>query len=210
MTIEQKRFLQKKKLVVDDWYMFPQYGFTIYDEPHGNKEYIDVNPHTKRLNAYFKLKEIKGEFVRGNFLEDPAPKDFWMRKDVFENRGFFVTAFLVLLCFIPFTIYNLFQTPEIKEKEVVVNLGKKTIGYYIKLMILTPLYFLMAGDKTFVEFKNGLISHTCEWVKFTKELNILIGELANTLVAILYIQKIAILIKQRKNNGDWMTLNTKN
>jgi len=45
------------------------------------------------------------------------------------------------------------------------NLWKKTIGYYITFLILTPFWFLTLSKdrKTWQEFKIGWIPHKCKF-----------------------------------------------
>jgi len=52
-----------------------------------------------------------------------------------------------------------------EEDKEIVNLGRKTIGYYIDLYIMTPFWYMSVSPtrKSWVEFKNGLISHKHEW-----------------------------------------------
>lgn len=47
----------------------------------------------------------------------------------------------------------------------IVNLGKKSIGYYIKLFLLTPIWWINMNEnrKSYTEFKNGLIDHKCDF-----------------------------------------------
>lgn len=54
------------------------------------------------------------------------------------------------------------------------NLGKKSFWYYVRLILLTPLWLAMTSStkKSWNEFSNGLISHKCDFeteVKYDDE-----------------------------------------
>jgi hypothetical protein len=51
------------------------------------------------------------------------------------------------------------------ENKEQISLGKKTLLFYVQLILITPFYFLYVSDtkKTWKEFVNGLITHEHEW-----------------------------------------------
>lgn len=113
MTLEQRRFCAIKKIKVGSTTMFPRFGFSVFAEPNYASEgmYMDTNPFTKSLDReLFEVKEITANgFVRGNFYSRPKGRDFYIAKSELEMRGAIETILLLILCFIPCAIYNLFK-----------------------------------------------------------------------------------------------------
>lgn len=111
LTTEQKNWLLTKNIKVGSFYMFPRFGFNIYEYPNSKSINIDTNPFTRSLDhEYFNVKEKRDSFVRGNFLNKPHRVDFWMKEDELSNRGLFESLILLIISFVPFVIYNQFKS----------------------------------------------------------------------------------------------------
>lgn len=172
LTDKQKQFLSRREIKVGNFYSFPTFGFDVYAEPnYSSGERMDTNPFTKSLaKEFFKVKEITGDFCKGNFQHRPKGRDFYLTTEQLSKRDSFVVLLLSIFLFIPFLVYNIFKgdvsfKSEDKKEESVNLLGKKTIGYYIQLILITPFWFfsLSSTKKSWKEFKYGLISHKCEY-----------------------------------------------
>lgn len=172
LTNKQKLFLSRREIKVGGFYSFPTFGFDIYAEPnYSSGKTLDTNPFTKSLaGEFFIVNEIiDDDFCKGNFQHRPKGRDFYITVEQLSKRDSFVILLLSVLLFIPFFVYNLFtgeiKKSEIKETENITLLGKKSIGYYIQLVLVTPFWFLSlsATKKSWKEFKYGLISHKCEY-----------------------------------------------
>lgn len=175
LTDKQKQFLSRREIKVGSFYSFPAFGFDFYAEPnYSSGARMDTNPFTKSLqNEFFVVKEIiNGEFCRGNFQYRPKGYDFYITHEQLSKRDSMPKLLLSILLFIPFFIYNLFKgevsfkndDKKVDDKNITL-LGKKTIGYYIQLILVTPFWFfsLSPTKKSWKEFKYGLISHKCEY-----------------------------------------------
>lgn len=173
LTDEQKHFLSRRKIKVGDFYSFPAFGFDVYEEPnYSSGMRMDTNPFTKSLaKEFFIVKEVKYDFCRGNFHHHSRIRDFYITHEQLSKRDSFVVFFLFIVCFIPFLVYNLFKgevsfkNDDKKVDENITLLGKKTIGYYIELILVTPFWFLSLSTtkKSWKQFKYGLIKHKCEY-----------------------------------------------
>ena len=120
LTKKQVNWLFSKNIKVGEWYMFPRFGFTIYEKPFIKGSYIDTNPFTKSLdNQYFVVKEKINGFCRGNFQHKPAPTDFYLEERELSNRNLIEFFFLLIICFIPMILYNIYKklTKRNYEKE---------------------------------------------------------------------------------------------
>ncbi len=109
LTTKQKQWLVRKSIKVNDFYMFPRFGFTVYAEPnYASREYIDTNPFTKSLDSeMFLVKEKINGFCRGNFYHKPKGRDMYLSEEELSRRGLIEMLFLLIISFIPLTIYNL-------------------------------------------------------------------------------------------------------
>jgi hypothetical protein len=111
LTTKQKQWFFRKTIKVNNFYMFPRYGFTIYTEPkYSGGEYFSTNPFTKSLDhESFTVKEIKNGFCRGNFYDKPLKNDWWITEEDLSRRDFIEVILLFILCFVPLVIYNWFK-----------------------------------------------------------------------------------------------------
>lgn len=110
LTQKQKDWLNRRTVKVGGFYLFPQYGFTIYARPSyaSSKYYLDTNPFTKTLNGdYFLVKEKIDGFCKGDFYRSPTGTDFYISESDLSFRDLPEYLFLLAVCFIPMTIYNL-------------------------------------------------------------------------------------------------------
>lgn len=171
LTKSQKKFLSRREIKIGGFYSFPTFGFDIYAEPtYGSGGRMETNPFTKSLaNEFFVVKEIKGDFCKGNFQHRPKGRDFYITQEQLSYRDSFVKLLLSVLLFIPFFAYNLWnggvkEIDEVKDENIFL-LGKKGFGYYLQIILVTPLWFfsLSPTKKSWKEFKYGLISHKCEY-----------------------------------------------
>src|SRR6478735_10072480 len=99
-TKKQKTWFFTKTIKVGSFYMFPRFGFTVYSEPrYSSGEHMDTNPFTKSLDTqYFNVKEITDNgFVKGNFLDKPHYKDFYLTLTELSSRSLFEVLFLFLI-----------------------------------------------------------------------------------------------------------------
>jgi len=173
LTKSQKQFLSRREIKVGGFYPFPAFGFKFYAEPnYSSGASMDTNPFTKSLaHEFFVVKEITGDFCRGNFQSRAKGSDFYLDKEELSMRSGIEKLLLSLLLFIPFFVYNLFkggvkETEEIKPTdEKIVLLGKKNFWWYLQMILVTPLWFfsLSPTKKSWKEFKYGMISHKCEY-----------------------------------------------
>jgi len=110
LTDGQRSFLVRKNIKVGNMYQFPMFGFHVYPSAsyeHGEK--LDTNPFTKSLaSQFFVVKEITGDFVRGNFHERPKNPDFYLTVSELQSRSLFEMFVMFLVLVIPFSLYNLF------------------------------------------------------------------------------------------------------
>ena len=111
LTTKQKQWLVRKTIKENDFYMFPRFGFTVYAEPnYASGEYIDTNPFTKSLDSeMFLVKEKINGFCRGNFYHKPKGRDVYLSEEELSRRGLIEMLFLLIISFIPMTIYNWFN-----------------------------------------------------------------------------------------------------
>jgi hypothetical protein len=173
LTKSQKQFLSRREIKVGGFYPFPAFGFKFYAEPnYSSGASMDTNPFTKSLaHEFFVVKEITGDFCRGNFQSRAKGSDFYMVKEELSMRSGIEKLLLSLLLFITFFVYNLFkggvkeETEEIKDYGNYILLGKKGFGYYLQIILVTPFWFfsLSPTKKSWKEFKYGMISHKCEY-----------------------------------------------
>lgn len=128
LTPSQKLFFFQKKIKAGTWYMFPRFGFTVYEQPcytQGKSEHMDTNPFTKSLDhEYFMVKEKINGFCRGNFVNKPHHTDFYLTEEELSSRDMFECLFLFLVCSIPMLIYNIFKggVSKIEASETIKNL----------------------------------------------------------------------------------------
>jgi hypothetical protein len=111
LTDDQKIFLVRKKIKVNDFYMFPRMGFNFYSEPDYSKSgHISTNPFTRSLDhEHFFVKEKVGDFCKGNFYHKPSEcGDFYITEEELSRRGLIEIVLLSIIMFIPFTLCNLF------------------------------------------------------------------------------------------------------
>ena len=110
LTPEQRLFLTTRNLREGKFYMFPRWGFHIFDEK-GDKAYLPTNPFTKSLDRhYFLVKELTGgKLVRGNFYEKPLAEDFYLSKEELQRRDAVEMVFVVLVCVPWFWAKNLWN-----------------------------------------------------------------------------------------------------
>lgn len=115
LTQKQKTFLLVQKITVNGIYMFPSWGFVAYKYPDPEMSHcIDNNPFTRSLDhERFLVKEIKpdSKYVRGNFYRRPLANDFYLLKEELEERPMILVLLLTIICYVPFTVYNLFKKP---------------------------------------------------------------------------------------------------
>ena len=108
----QKEYIRVRALKIGELYMFPRWGFTIYDA-NKNADYLSTNPFTKSLDKqFFYLKEIGEDgLVRGNFYERPLKQDFYLNAEELKKRDhvemFFMSLFYVPYCWIKNTVLTL-------------------------------------------------------------------------------------------------------
>jgi len=77
---------------------------------YGSGQPFEVSLFGKNLSGeFFRVTEIDGKFVKGNFERNPTTPDFYLEKAELETRPLFEMAFLFLLLSIPFMVYNLFK-----------------------------------------------------------------------------------------------------
>lgn len=98
-----KRLINYREINIGDIYLFPQWGFFVYETPnHNNGRYLDTNPMTKSLNNdYFLTKEKEGGFIRGNFYKKPLSQDFYLTELSISKRDL-VDKTLFCLFVLPF------------------------------------------------------------------------------------------------------------
>lgn len=111
LTQRQRDFIAKRDLKIGSIYMLPRFGFYVFSKPdYDSGMYMDTNPFTKSLDYQpFELKEIRDNFVRGNFFHGANGADFWLMRDDIELREGIVMLLLLCIFYIPFRIYNLFN-----------------------------------------------------------------------------------------------------
>lgn len=127
LTIEQMQWLLYREIKTGKAYMFPRFGFTVYDKPSyaSDFEKLDTNPFTKSLDHHrFLVKEEVNGFFRGNFERRPLSSDFYISVDEMSSRGTLEWLFLLTICYIPMVIYNYF-TKE-KQNQYAVQYGEAT------------------------------------------------------------------------------------
>lgn len=100
-------FVNFRTIKEDDFYMFPRWGFTVYESLEDKKGYyINTDPFTRSLDSeYFNVVKVHDNgLCEGNFLRSPHKDNFYIskfelsRRDLFE-RGFikvFVLPFLMI------------------------------------------------------------------------------------------------------------------
>lgn len=108
LTTKQKEWLVSKNIKENCFYMFPRFGFTVYAEPnYSSGEHIDTNPFTKSLHGeMFMVKKKVNGFCKGNFYNRPAEIDFWLSEEELSSRTLIEMLFLLIISFLPMTIYN--------------------------------------------------------------------------------------------------------
>ena len=111
LTTKQKLWMIKRTIKVDNFYMFPMFGFHIYPEANYlNSEYMDVNPFTKSLgHECFNVKEKVNGFFKGNFYHKPLIKDFYLSEDELSSRSFIEIFLIMSFALIPLVIFNLLR-----------------------------------------------------------------------------------------------------
>lgn len=111
-TDKQKSFFVTKEIKSGSSYMFPRFGFTFYpDASYNHGTYMDTNPFTKSLDKeLFYVKDVSGNFCKGNFVRKPLGQDFYIEKNELESRDMFEALLLFIFCCIPFVIYNLYKS----------------------------------------------------------------------------------------------------
>lgn len=109
LTKGQRHWITTKTIKTGSFYMFPRFGFTVYEKPeYGNGSRMDTNPFTKSLDhEYFRVKEKVNGFVKGNFVNNPHYSDFYLSEQELSQRGLFECLFLLVITFVPFLVYNL-------------------------------------------------------------------------------------------------------
>ena len=109
LTTKQKLWILSKNIKVGESYMFPRYGFTVYqDASYSKGKHLELNPFTKSLDhESFLVKEIKNGFCRGNFSNRPTDNDWWISVDELCQRDIVIVVLLFIVCFLPMVIYNL-------------------------------------------------------------------------------------------------------
>jgi len=110
-TQKQKNFFVEKKIKVGSFYPFPMSTFSIYGEPaYGAGQPFEVSFFGKNLSGeFFRVTEIDGQFVKGNFVRNPSTPDFYLTEFELSGRPFPEIIFLFLSLSIPFMVYNLFK-----------------------------------------------------------------------------------------------------
>lgn len=108
LTDKQTEWLNYRTIKVGGYYSLPRWGFFAFPEPNwSHREYVDINPFTKSLDGQLvEAKEIKGDFVRVNFVDKPAPKSIWLETEELAHRDAIERFFVYLLCWLPMVIYN--------------------------------------------------------------------------------------------------------
>jgi hypothetical protein len=109
LTQKQKNWILRKNIKEGNLYMFPRFGFVAYRQPNlQSGEYININPFTKSLdNELFIVKEKINGFCKGNFHNKPLPQDIYLSEDELSRRELIEIVLLLIISFIPLTIYNL-------------------------------------------------------------------------------------------------------
>lgn len=119
LTNNQINWFYDKKIKVNNIYMFPRFGFTIYLQPSltSYNKHLDTNPFTKSLdNERFLVKEKTDGFVKGNYYNNPLSSDFYLKEDELSYRGSIVAIFLIILCYVPLRLYNYIYKIETDEE----------------------------------------------------------------------------------------------
>ncbi len=111
LTIKQKRWLVRKEIKIGRSYSFPSLGFIAYSAPdYESGVYMDTNPLTKSLaQESFLVKDKINGFCRGNFSYKPKNIDMYLSEEELSRRGLFEIIFLLIICFIPLSIYNWYK-----------------------------------------------------------------------------------------------------
>lgn len=112
LTEKQKDWLIERPIKIDEIYMFPRFGFNIYENPDElSGMFFDTNPFTKSLDSQrFVVKEIINGFARGNFYNKPTKKDFYLKLSELKQRDL-LEIFTLYVFIVPFfVIYNLIKS----------------------------------------------------------------------------------------------------
>lgn len=93
-----------QELKINQLYIFPKWGFAMYDKEGKRLGFLSANPFTKSLaHEYFfsKYYDEKNDLVIGNFLEKPFPDDFGLDRESLLKRDW-VGIFFVSVFYVPF------------------------------------------------------------------------------------------------------------
>ncbi len=111
LTDKQKKDIFTKEIKVGKSYMFPRFGFTIYDKPNfASGSYMSTNPFTRSLDhELFKVRTKIDGFCKGNFENESRSADFYIHENELCRYDLVAIIFLFFFAAIPVMIVNVFR-----------------------------------------------------------------------------------------------------